>query len=33
MGKITPQLVVTGANKPGKHKKLQPGDWEWVTLI
>jgi hypothetical protein len=33
MGKITSQLVVTGSDKPGKAKKLQPGDREWTTLI
>jgi hypothetical protein len=33
MGKITPQLVVTGSEKPGKAKKLQPSDREWVTLV
>jgi hypothetical protein len=33
MGKILSQLVVTGLEKPGKRKKLQPGDCEWVTLV
>jgi len=33
MGKISSQLVVTGVEKPGKQKKLQPGDREWVTLV
>jgi hypothetical protein len=33
MGKITPQLVVTSSDKPGKRKQLQPGDREWVTLV
>jgi hypothetical protein len=33
MGKITSQLVVTGSEKPGKAKKLQPGNCEWVTLV
>jgi hypothetical protein len=33
MGKITSQLVVTGSEKPGKAKKLQPGDREWTTLV
>jgi hypothetical protein len=33
MGKISSQLVVTGIEKPGKAKKLQPGDREWTTLI
>ena len=33
LGKISSQLVVTGAEKPGKTKKIQPGDREWATLI
>jgi hypothetical protein len=33
MGKIRSQLVVTGSDKPGKAKKLQPGNCEWTTLI
>jgi hypothetical protein len=33
IGKISSQLVVTGLEKPGKQKKLQPGDREWVTLV
>jgi hypothetical protein len=33
MGKTTSQLVVTGSDKPGKAKKLQPNDREWTTLI
>ena len=33
MGRITSQLVVTGSEKPGKAKKLQPSDREWTTLI
>jgi hypothetical protein len=33
MGKISSQLVVTGSEKPGKQKKLQPGDREWITLV
>ena len=33
MGKISSQLVVTGTEKPGKRKKLQPGDREWTTLV
>jgi hypothetical protein len=33
MGKISLQLVVTGSEKPGKRKKLQPGDREWTTLV
>ena len=30
---MSSQLVVTGSEKPGKQKKLQPGDREWVTLV
>jgi hypothetical protein len=33
MGKISSQLVVTDSEKPGKQKKLQPGNREWVTLV
>ena len=33
IGKITSQLVVKGSEKPGKAKKLQPGDREWTTLV
>jgi hypothetical protein len=33
MGKISSQLVVTGSEKPGKRKKIQPGDREWATLV
>jgi hypothetical protein len=33
MGKIMSQLVVTGSEKPGKAKKLQPGNCKWVTLV
>jgi hypothetical protein len=33
MGKISSQLVVTGSEKPGKQKKLQPSDCEWTTLV
>ena len=33
MGKIGSQLVVTSSEKPGKQKKLRPGDREWVTLV
>jgi len=32
IGKISLQLVVTGIDKPGKAKKLQPSDREWTTL-
>jgi len=33
MGKITTQLVITGAERRGRPKTLQPGNREWVTLI
>lgn len=33
MGKMTSQLVVICLEKPGKAKKLQPGDREWATLV
>jgi hypothetical protein len=33
MGKISSQLVITGLEKPGKQKTLQPSDREWVTLV
>jgi hypothetical protein len=33
MGNILSQLVFTGSEKPGKQKKLQPGNCEWVTVI
>jgi hypothetical protein len=33
IGKIRSQLVVTGSHKPGKAKKLQPGNCEWTILI
>jgi hypothetical protein len=33
MGKITTQLVVTGLERRGKPKAIQPGSREWVTLI
>jgi hypothetical protein len=33
MGKITTQLVVTGSERRGRPKALQPGDREWVTAI
>jgi hypothetical protein len=33
MGKIFSQLIDTGSEEPGKQKKLQPGDREWVTLV
>jgi hypothetical protein len=33
MGKITTQLVVTGSERRGRPKAIQPGDREWVTVI
>jgi hypothetical protein len=33
MGKITTQLVVTGSERRGRPKSIQPGDREWVTAI
>jgi hypothetical protein len=33
MGKIITQLVVTGLERRGRLKALQPGDREWVTAI
>jgi hypothetical protein len=33
MGKITTQLVITGSERRGRPKALQPGDREWVTAI
>jgi hypothetical protein len=33
MGKITTQLVVTGAERRGRPKAIQPGNREWVTVI
>ncbi|KAI1685721.1 DDE superfamily endonuclease [Pyrenophora tritici-repentis] len=33
MGKITTQLVITGAERRGRPKSIQPGNREWVTLI
>ena len=33
MGKITTQLVVTGSERRGRPKAVQPGDRKWVTLI
>ncbi|KAI1676278.1 DDE superfamily endonuclease [Pyrenophora tritici-repentis] len=33
MGKILSQSVITGSDKPGRIKKIQPGNREWVTLI
>jgi hypothetical protein len=33
MGKITTQLVVTGSERRGRPKAVQPSDREWVTVI
>ena len=33
MGKITTQLVVTGSERRGRPKSIQPGNREWVTAI
>ncbi|KAB2111509.1 hypothetical protein AG0111_0g2299 [Alternaria gaisen] len=33
MGKIKTQLVVTGSERRGRPKAIQPGDCEWVTAI
>jgi hypothetical protein len=33
MGKITTQLVVTGLERRGRPKSIQPGNREWATLI
>ncbi|KAF1922201.1 uncharacterized protein M421DRAFT_414642, partial [Didymella exigua CBS 183.55] len=33
IGKITTQLVITGVERRGRPKTLQPGNREWVTLI
>jgi hypothetical protein len=33
MGKIMTQLVVTGLERRGRPKALQPGNREWATLI
>jgi hypothetical protein len=33
MSKITTQLVVTGSEKRGRPKAIQPGNCEWVTVI
>jgi hypothetical protein len=33
MGKITTQLVVTGSERRGRPKAVQPGNREWVTVI
>jgi len=33
IGKITTQLVVTGSERRGRLKAIQPGNREWVTVI
>jgi hypothetical protein len=33
IGKITTQLVVTGSERIGRPKAIQPGNREWVTVI
>ena len=33
MGKISAQLVVTGSERRGRPKAIQPGSREWVTVI
>jgi hypothetical protein len=33
IGKITTQLVVTGSERRGRPKAIQPGNREWVTVI
>ena len=33
IGKITTQLVVTGLERRGRPKTVQPGDCKWVTVI
>ena len=33
MGIITSQLVVTGSERRGKRKSVQPGNREWSTVI
>jgi len=33
MGKITTQLVVTGSERRGQPKAIQPGNREWTTVI
>jgi hypothetical protein len=33
MGKIMTQLVVTGSERRGRLKSIQPGNREWVTSI
>ena len=33
MGQIASTIIVTGADRNGKRKKVQPGNREWVTVI
>jgi len=33
MGQITSSMVITGADRSGRRKKVQPGNREWVTVI
>jgi hypothetical protein len=33
MGMIASGMVVTGAERRGRPKSVQPGNWEWVTVI
>jgi hypothetical protein len=33
IGKITTQLVMTGSERRGQPKAVQPGNREWTTLI
>ena len=33
IGKITTQLVVTGLERRGRLKSIQPGNCEWATVI
>jgi hypothetical protein len=33
MGKITTQLVITGLERRGRLKTVQPGDREWAIVI
>jgi len=33
MGKILSQMVITGWDRSGKKKRVQPGNREWVTII
>lgn len=33
MGKIATQLVVTGSERRGRTKAIQPGNRDWITVI